>query len=109
MDGELCMSIRDTGSGIAADELPFVFDRFYRGDKSRQRASYPTGETPPDASNSSGTDSADAFASYSSGLGLAIVKAIVEAHGGTIQVESTLGQGTTFTITLPVAEKRLAQ
>jgi two-component system sensor histidine kinase BaeS len=75
------LSIRDTGSGIDAEDLPFVFDRFYRGDKSRQRMD----------------DGA------SSGLGLAIAKAIVEAHGGTIQVESTAGSGTTFTIILPAA------
>jgi two-component system sensor histidine kinase BaeS len=74
------LSIRDSGSGIAAEDLPFVFDRFYRGDKARQR-----------------TDS------NSSGLGLAIAKAIVEAHGGTIQVASTPGDGTTFTLILPVA------
>jgi two-component system sensor histidine kinase BaeS len=78
---EVRLSIRDSGSGIAAEDLPFVFDRFYRGDKSRQR-----------------TDST------SSGLGLAIAKAIVEAHGGTIGVESTVGHGTTFTITLPTAK-----
>jgi two-component system sensor histidine kinase BaeS len=74
------ITVEDTGSGIPADELPFVFDRFYRGDKARQR-----------------TDSS------SSGLGLAIAKAIVEAHGGTIAVDSTLGSGTTFMIRLPVA------
>ena len=76
------LSISDTGSGIAAEDLPFVFDRFYRGDKSRQRS-----------------ENGD-----SSGLGLAIAKAIVEAHGGTIQVESPEGSGTTFTLALPVAE-----
>ena len=80
----VALTIRDTGSGIAAEDLPFVFDRFYRGDKSRQRAD----------------DGA------SSGLGLAIAKAIVEVHGGTIQVESTLGQGTTFTLRLPVAKEQ---
>jgi two-component system sensor histidine kinase BaeS len=79
--------VRDTGSGIAPDDLPFVFDRFYRADKARQR-----------------TDS-----STSSGLGLAIVKAIVEAHGGAITVESALGRGTTFTITLPVAQRSIEE
>jgi two-component system sensor histidine kinase BaeS len=74
------IKVRDTGSGIAADDLPYVFDRFYRSDKSRQRAE--------------GDDD-------SSGLGLAIAKAIVEAHGGTIKVASAPGQGTTFTIMLP--------
>lgn len=82
-ESHVYLSLRDTGSGITAEELPFVFDRFYRGDKARQR-----------------TDST------SSGLGLAIAKAIVEAHDGTIQVESTLGKGTTFLLALPVPEQR---
>ena len=77
----ILLEVRDTGSGIAADDLPFVFERFYRADKARQR-----------------TDSS------ASGLGLAITKAIVEAHGGTISVASTPGQGTIFTITLPAAQ-----
>jgi two-component system sensor histidine kinase BaeS len=72
------LKVSDMGSGIPADDLPFVFDRFYRADKSRQR----TGDT-------------------SSGLGLAIAKAFVEAHGGVILVESIPGHGTTFTITFP--------
>ena len=84
-EASVFLSIRDSGSGIADEDLPYVFDRFYRGDKARQR-----------------TDST------SSGLGLAIAKAIVEAHEGTIRVESTLGKGTTFTIALPVAEKQSA-
>jgi two-component system sensor histidine kinase BaeS len=79
-DGQVQLSVRDSGSGIAPDDLPFVFERFYRGDKARQR-----------------TDGS------SSGLGLAIAKAIVEAHGGTIVVESTLGCGTTFTLTFAAA------
>jgi two-component system, OmpR family, sensor histidine kinase BaeS len=79
------LSVRDTGSGIAAEELPLVFDRFYRGDQARQRS--------PDGN--------------SSGLGLAIAKAIVEAHGGTIQVASALGEGTIFTLTLPIADQQI--
>ncbi len=74
---EIVLRIRDTGSGIAPDDLPHVFDRFYRGDESRQEGQ---GE---------------------SGLGLAIARSIVEMHGGTIGVESTLEQGTTFRIHLP--------
>jgi len=73
------LTVQDNGEGIAADVLPHVFDRFYRGESAR---SQPDGE---------------------SGLGLAIAKSIVEAHGGTITAASTLGQGTTFTLTLPVA------
>ncbi len=76
---QVVLEVRDTGSGIAQEDLPFVFDRFYRADKARQR-----------------TDST------ASGLGLAIAKAIMEAHGGTITVMSTVGKGTTFSITLPI-------
>jgi len=71
------MSVRDTGEGIAADELPYVFDRFWRGDKSRARE---TGGT---------------------GLGLAIAKQLIEAQGGSIGVESTIGQGSRFWFRLP--------
>jgi signal transduction histidine kinase len=74
-NGTVQVQIRDNGSGIAPEDLPHIFDRFYRGDRSRQQ----NGE---------------------SGLGLAIAKSIVEAHGGTIAVESAPGQGAVFTITL---------
>jgi two-component system sensor histidine kinase BaeS len=77
-DEDVCMQVHDTGSGIAPQDLPFIFERFYRADTSRQRGD-----------------------STASGLGLAISKAIVEAHGGTIAVASSPGAGTTFTITLP--------
>ncbi|NJD57906.1 MAG: HAMP domain-containing protein, partial [Anaerolineae bacterium] len=69
------LRVKDTGRGIAAEDLSHIFDRFYRGDKSRPH----NGE---------------------SGLGLAIVKSIVEAHGGNISVISSPGQGAEFTITL---------
>jgi signal transduction histidine kinase len=72
------ISVTDTGGGIAPDDLPHVFDRFYRADRSRSRA---TG---------------------GAGLGLAIANQIVEAHGGHIGVESKVGSGTTFSITLPL-------
>lgn len=71
------VSVRDTGRGIPAKDLPFVFERFYRADKSRNRESGGTG------------------------LGLAIVKNLVEAHHGMIKVESTEGEGTVFTISFP--------
>ena len=74
----MVLTVRDTGAGIPPDELPRVFDRFYRGDEARQ------------------TNEGE------SGLGLAIAKSIVEMHGGTISVESTLGEGAAFTIALPV-------
>ncbi|MEW6241793.1 MAG: ATP-binding protein [Chloroflexota bacterium] len=72
----LLISVEDTGPGIPADELPHIFQRFYRADKSR------------------------ADADGSSGLGLAIAKALVEAHGGRIWVESEVGRGTKFFISL---------
>jgi len=72
------VSVSDTGEGISAEELPLIFDRFYKVDRAR------TQET------------------HSSGLGLAISQKIVEAHNGTIEVTSTLGEGTTFTVTLPL-------
>jgi two-component system, OmpR family, sensor histidine kinase BaeS len=71
------IAVTDTGSGIAEDDLPHVFDRFWRADKSRSRS---TG---------------------GSGLGLAIVRTLVEAHGGTVGVTSTTGIGTTFRVRLP--------
>ncbi len=74
------LSVRDTGTGIGPQDLPYVFERFYRADKSRARK---TG---------------------GSGLGLAIVKQLVEAHGGHVWAESALGAGSTFSFTLPVTE-----
>ncbi|MEJ2556887.1 MAG: HAMP domain-containing sensor histidine kinase [Anaerolineae bacterium] len=75
--GTIKLRVQDNGVGIAAEDLPYIFDRFYRSEKSRPRQ---------------GTES---------GLGLAIAKSIVEAHGGSLWVESALGEGTTFTIALP--------
>lgn len=74
----LLFTVNDTGSGIPSNDLPRIFDRFYRVDDSRHGGE---GE---------------------SGLGLAIAKSIVEMHGGKIGVESELGRGTTFTIGLPI-------
>jgi len=75
-DGSAMFRIRDTGVGIPPERLPHVFDQFWQGVAGDRRGV---------------------------GLGLAIAKAIVEAHGGTIAVESTVGKGSTFTITMPVA------
>ena len=72
------VEVQDTGSGIAAQDLPRVFERFYRADKSRARAS------------------------GGAGLGLAITRQIVQAHGGRIQAQSQAGQGARFTFTLPL-------
>lgn len=71
------MEVRDTGQGIGPEDLPHIFERFYRADKSRSRSDGHVG------------------------LGLAICKAIVEAHGGAIAVASQRGVGTTFTVRLP--------
>jgi signal transduction histidine kinase len=77
-EDQVFVSVADNGEGIPPEDLPFIFERFYRVDKSRTRA---TGGT---------------------GLGLTIVKRLVEAHGGKIDVRSTVGEGTTFTFSLPV-------
>jgi signal transduction histidine kinase len=74
------VSVTDTGEGIPAEELSLIFERFYRVDKSRTRA---TG---------------------GSGLGLTIAKRLVEAHGGQITVQSEIGKGSRFTFTIPVAK-----
>ena len=78
--GLAVLTVCDTGPGISAEDLPHVFERFYRGDKSRT------------------------VSNGNAGLGLAVSKAIVEAHGGTIQVSSEPGIGSKFTITLPLVQ-----
>jgi two-component system OmpR family sensor kinase len=75
--------VRDTGPGIPPGDLPYIFDRFYRGEKSRTR------------SKTSGF-----------GLGLSIANFIVEAHGGRIEVDSHEGQGTAFAVFLPLADEK---
>jgi len=76
--------VADTGIGIDATELQYIFDRFYRGSRSSE-------------ARGSG-----------SGLGLAIVRSIVDMHGGRISVESRLGKGTTFVVTLPADPRTVA-
>lgn len=75
-NGAAILTVSDTGTGISPEDLPHIFERFYRGDKAR------------------GSDGR-------TGLGLAISKAIVEAHGGSIEVSSQNGSGATFTVRLP--------
>lgn len=72
----IVLEVRDTGEGIADEDLPRVFERFYRGDPARTREA-------------------------GAGLGLALARGIVEAHGGNIRVASTPGDGSCFTVTLP--------
>jgi two-component system sensor histidine kinase BaeS len=74
---EVAFEVADTGVGIGPEDLPHVFDRFWRADPSRNRRS------------------------GGSGLGLAIVRKLVQAHGGTVTAASVLGQGSTFTVRLP--------
>jgi signal transduction histidine kinase len=75
--GKLMIEVKDTGIGISKEDLPYIFERFYRGDKSRNRES------------------------GGAGIGLTITKALVEAHGGVLQVDSVYGSGTTVSVILP--------
>ena len=77
------LSVRDTGPGIPADELPRIWDRLFRGDTSRTERGL--------------------------GLGLSLVKAIVEAHGGAASVDSQPGRGSTFTVSLPSTSRSNAE
>jgi signal transduction histidine kinase len=71
------VQVKDTGAGIPPEELPRIWDRLYRGDKSRSTRGL--------------------------GLGLSLVRAIVQAHGGDVRVESAPGEGSTFVLRLPLA------
>ncbi len=81
--GMLVVSVIDTGAGMEAEDLPHVFERFWRSDRSRNRRSGGTG------------------------IGLAISKKLVELQNGTISAESVVGQGSTFSFTLPIAQKTI--
>jgi signal transduction histidine kinase len=86
-EGTVAFVVRDTGIGIAAADLPYIFDRFWRADRARSRRAAADG-APPERGGF--------------GLGLAICQWITQAHGGTLSVVSRLTRGTTFTVTLPV-------
>lgn len=79
-NGSAVLRVQDTGTGISGEDLPHIFQRFYRVDRSRNRAG------------------------RSTGLGLSICEALVKAHQGRILLESTLGSGTTVTVSLPLVE-----
>ena len=81
---KLTVAIKDSGSGIPEEDIPFVFERFYKADKSRERNAKKKG----------------------TGLGLAIAKNIIEAHHGTISVKSKLDKGTTFSFDIPKDEHK---
>ena len=72
------LTVSDTGIGILPEDLPYIFDRFYRADRARSRDR------------------------GGSGLGLAIVQNIVHEHNGNIEVQSASGQGSTFSVSLPI-------
>ncbi len=80
-NGDALVEVIDSGEGIPKRELPRIFERFYRVDTARARA---TGGT---------------------GLGLAIVRHVVERHGGSVQVDSELGRGSTFRLRIPQTEE----
>lgn len=95
---EVALTVRDTGIGISASDLPHVFERFWRADRVRSRRA---------ASDASWGMDRGGF-----GLGLSIAQWIVQAHGGTLTVQSRLGRGSMFTVVLPVAvggEERAAE
>jgi signal transduction histidine kinase len=83
-NGNVCVSISDTGIGIPTEDLPLIFERFYRVDKARSRSE------------------------GGMGLGLAIADSIARLHGGKIEVESQVGKGSTFHIILPMVDPSLA-
>lgn len=87
-DDNIALTIADSGIGLSAEDLPHIFERFYQADRARQR---------------------NATSVRGHGLGLSICQAVVQAHGGTIEVKSVVGQGTTFRVGLPLvtAERRV--
>ena len=92
-NNEIGFAVRDTGVGIAAADLPHVFDRFWRADRARSRR---------------GADGRGVADRTGFGLGLAISQWIAQAHAGTLTAQSRLGRGSTFTVLLPIAPADIA-
>jgi two-component system OmpR family sensor kinase len=88
-NNEVGVAVRDTGVGIAAADLPHVFDRFWRADRARSRRVI---------GDRTGASERGGF-----GLGLAIAQWIAQAHGGTLSAQSRLGRGSIFTVLLPIS------
>ena len=89
MDGWVRLTVADTGSGVPPVDLPHIFDRFYRAEKSRSRRPTFSDDSP----------------GVGVGLGLSVARWIAEAHGGHIEVQSELGKGSAFHVWLPLAEQ----
>jgi two-component system phosphate regulon sensor histidine kinase PhoR len=97
----LVVHVTDTGVGISEDDLPRVFERFFKVDRARTRA--PGQRAPSAFEEVEGATAPQSSAAAGTGLGLAIAKHLVELHGGHIWARSRLGRGSTFSFTLPVA------
>ena len=114
-ENDILLKVADNGPGIPADALPFIFNRFYKRDQSRSRTDFSLNgshrvehadeevdrtEILTPTSDGQGQENPAGTSTDGTGLGLSIAKGYVEAHGGSIQVESEVGKGTVFTVRL---------